>query len=98
MSSLIFTNIPESQWGSLEIEDLCLDDHRRLFFGTDEFGQAGLFVQLPNGTISPLSLNTVIDAEFSNYSPANSSDWDSPQPTTIAEALDQLAARLRAIE
>ena len=32
------------------------------------------------------------------YTPTTAGDWDSPQPTTIAAALDQLAARLRAIE
>lgn len=32
------------------------------------------------------------------YTPSNSGDWDSPVPSNFAEALDQLAARLRALE
>lgn len=38
---------------------------------------------------------TAVDA--SPYSPADPSAWDS-SPSTIAEALDELAARLRVIE
>jgi len=32
------------------------------------------------------------------YTPATSSNWDAVEPTTIADALDQIAARLRIIE
>lgn len=32
------------------------------------------------------------------YTPTTALDWDSPQPTTIAAALDQLAARVRILE
>ena len=34
----------------------------------------------------------------SSYTPMQSSDWQEPQPTTIAAAIDQIAARLSAIE
>lgn len=32
------------------------------------------------------------------YTPTTSADWDEPVPSNIAEALDQLAARVRALE
>lgn len=38
---------------------------------------------------------TAVDA--SPYSPANSDDWDN-MPSTIGEALDELAARVRSLE
>jgi hypothetical protein len=34
----------------------------------------------------------------SPYTPSESSSWQSPQPETIASALDQIAARLSVIE
>lgn len=36
--------------------------------------------------------------ESTAYTPADSINWNAPVPTTIAAALDQLAARLKAIE
>ena len=36
--------------------------------------------------------------EIAAYDPAVDADWDEPIPTTMAAALDQLAARVRAVE
>jgi hypothetical protein len=54
MSSLIFKNIPESQWGNLNEEDLCLDEQRRIFWGTNSSEQEGFYVQEPDGSITPV--------------------------------------------
>ena len=38
-----------------------------------------------------------VDLSRITFTPAVGSDWDGP-PTTVAEALDELAARLRVLE
>jgi len=56
-------------------------------FGTDGS------LTLPDSTVQTTAWTTT-----SNYTPATPSDWSGTPPTTIAEALDRLAARIKLID
>lgn len=40
------------------------------------------------------SVRTGLSSELSSYTPANATDWTGTPPTTLAEALDRIAAAL----
>jgi len=47
--------------------------------------------------LNPTNGDASSDASTTTYTPGQPTDWD-VQPTTIAEALDELAARVRVLE
>jgi hypothetical protein len=48
----------------------------------------------PTGPVGPQG----IPGSATSYEPATSGNWDAPIPTTIEDALDQLAARVKVLE
>lgn len=54
MSGWIFQKIPFNLQTSLDENEICLDDQRRVFFSEDDEGDEGLFAQDPDGNIFPL--------------------------------------------
>lgn len=62
------------------------------------FEVSGVNEIYPSDTVSLTLNNNILTLGVTGiYSPSNSEDWEGPAPTTLAEAIDRLAAAVKAI-
>ena len=66
--------------------------------GSNVTGSTARFTTISGSTVTgSTALFTTITASNISYAPANAAHWTDPDPTTIKQAIDRLAAQLYAI-